>query len=213
MSQRWKDRKTKIGAFSRQEDDEERKNAWPRGAVPTRGGSGLGREGGVRTTAHKQDQREEKKNGDPELRSPLGPRSPAWSNFAKEESPGDTSRGAPTPPPGGSSSGTSGVIPLPGEDWAGSVPRVVESGPADRQVATLWGRKGLGGARNLSPPQPCAALGRGRRSAARRSSLALRGQPRTLVRGNPARTRPRRGPPGTRRARAPRPHAPPPTPI
>lgn len=61
MSRRWKERK-KIGAFSRQEDDEERKNAWPRGAVPTWGGSGLGRgRGGSRTTAHKQDQREKKK--------------------------------------------------------------------------------------------------------------------------------------------------------
>ena len=116
----------------------------------------MGREGTRPGKGGEEDDRaqtrpegEKKKNGDPELRSPSGPRSPAWGNFAKEESPGDTSRGAPIPPPlpGVPSSGTSGVIPEPGEDWAGSPPSVVESGPADRQVANLRDRRGLWGAR------------------------------------------------------------------
>lgn len=47
--------------------------------------------------------------------------------------------------PGGAGTGTSGVIPEPGEGWADSPLRVAAPGAAAGQDANLGGRRGLGG--------------------------------------------------------------------
>lgn len=86
-------------------------------------------------------------------------------------------------PPGGAGTGTSGVIPEPGEGWAGSPPRVAAPGAAARQDANLGGRRGFGNGGvggwtwNLSPQTSHAALGRGRRSAVLKSPPGPPGAP------------------------------------
>lgn len=111
-------------------------------------------EGGVGRPRTNKPKEGGKKNGDPELGSRLGPQSPAWGNFAGEERPGDRSRDVGTP--WRPSTGTSGVFPSRGKDWAGSRQRVAEPGAAAVRMRTSGAAEDSGGWGDPEPEPPGA---------------------------------------------------------
>lgn len=139
-----------------------KKDAWSRGAVPTRGGSGLGRrERGLERRRTNNLEREE--NGDPAPRTGSRPRRPCGGNFAGEDGPGSRSRGAPI-----AAGAQSGVIREPGgpgpaarEVWQGPTRRGALSPGCRRDPGAdgIWapcGRRLRGGGAG-PPPRPLPA--------------------------------------------------------
>lgn len=89
----------------------------------------------------------------------------AWGHAARRVAtlPGRRDRetgAAASGPPGRPSTGTSGVIPESGKDWAGSRQRVAEPGAATVRMRTSGAAEDSeGGGRNLSPGRPALRCG------------------------------------------------------